>query len=143
MENEGEERNWLDMPPPTIIDEKVYIPVRCFAAMSGFDVDWDEDTRTVVITKLAHEEGVTAVITYVNNEGTGQAPPPQIFPLGQPVRLAILYHPRDVCKIDCTFDGWMDPVAGILYSEGEIANFDSDVILYAAFTNVFEGITVW
>jgi len=135
LEDEGFERNSIDVPP-TIVNEKVFIPVRYFAEKLGFDVDWDENTRIVVITKLTHEEGVTAVITYVNREGEGQAPPPKVFLLGQPVRVAILDHPRDVCKRDCTFDGWLDPVTGILYYQGETANFDSDVTLYAAFTNV-------
>ena len=142
----GTDRLGIDVSP-TIINGIVFIPVRYFAERLGFDVDWDENTRTVIITKLTHEEGVTAVITYVNNEGDNQgdvkAPPPQIFLLGQPVCLASLDYPSDVYKLDHTFDGWLDPVTGTLYFQGAIVNFDSDVILYAAFTNVFTGETVW
>jgi len=132
--------------PPTIVNGKIFIPVRFFAERLGFNVDWDENTRTVIITKLTHEEGVTAVITYVNNAGEGRghaAPPPQVFLLGQTVRLADLDEPGDVYKLDHYFDGWMDPVTGTLYSTGEITYFDSNVILYATFTNVWTNETVW
>jgi len=142
LEDEGNERQVFDVPP-TIINERVFIPVRYFAERFGFDVDWDENTRTVIITKLTHIEGVTAVITYVNNEGVGQPPPPRVFLLSQPVMLDGIFHPRDIHKLDSTFDGWKNPVTGILHSQWEIVNFDSDVILYAAFTNVFTNITVW
>lgn len=144
VEGEGDERNIiLDSIPPTIINGTVYIPVRYFSEMSGFDVDWDENTKTVIITKLTHVEGLTAVITYINNEGIGQAPPPYVFILGQTVKSAKLNHPRDVYKLDHTFDGWMDPVTGIIYPEGEAVSFDTNVNLYAAFTNVFSNETVW
>jgi len=129
--------------PPAIINGHVYIPVRNFAELSGYNVDWDENTWTVAITKLTHVEGLTVEITYLNNEGDGQAPPPQVFPLGKNVQLARLYCPSDLRKLDHTFDGWLDPVNGILYFEGETVSFDSDVILYATFTNVFNNKTVW
>jgi hypothetical protein len=143
IEGEGAESIRIGDQPPIIIDASVFIPVRFFAERSGFDVDWDEDTMTVFITKPKYKLGSTAVITYLNNEGIGNAPPPQIFALGQTVKLADLDHPRDVYKLDHTFDGWTDSATGKLYSVRETVQFDSNVILCATFTCIFDNKTIW
>jgi len=40
----------LDMDVPAmIIDNRTYIPIRFFAEIIGFEIDWDEDTRTVIL----------------------------------------------------------------------------------------------
>lgn len=40
----------LDVPA-TIIDSRTLVPVRAVAECFGFSVEWDEETRTVTITK--------------------------------------------------------------------------------------------
>jgi len=43
----------LDMDVPAmIIDNRTYIPIRFFAEIIGFDVDWDEYTRVVVLNGI-------------------------------------------------------------------------------------------
>jgi len=42
--------------PPVIIDGRTLVPVRAIAEALGMDVNWDDDTRTVIVTSLLSVE---------------------------------------------------------------------------------------
>lgn len=55
--NENEDRSIATDVPPQIINNRTYVPVRAIAECTGYNVDWDEETQTVVIT--GEMEGLT------------------------------------------------------------------------------------
>jgi len=73
-------------------------------------------------------------ITYSKNDGEGKAPAHQYFQMGQAVPLASLAYPRDLFKLDHTFDGWVDSDTGRLYKQGEMVSPETIVRLKAKFT---------
>ncbi|MBO4898293.1 MAG: copper amine oxidase N-terminal domain-containing protein [Clostridia bacterium] len=48
--NENEDRSVFADVPPQIIGGRTMVPVRAIAECTGYNVSWDGDTRTVVIT---------------------------------------------------------------------------------------------
>ena len=78
------------------------------------------------------------LITYDKNGGEGNAPPPQALETGQPLELAKLAYPRDLFKLNHTFDGWntCPNGTGEYYPQGQRVVFDSAITLYAMFTSV-------
>ncbi|MBQ6795999.1 MAG: copper amine oxidase N-terminal domain-containing protein [Clostridia bacterium] len=48
--SETEDRSVVTDVPPMIINNRTLVPVRAIAETTGYDVQWDNNTRTVVIT---------------------------------------------------------------------------------------------
>lgn len=48
--NETEDRSIFTDVPPQIINMRTLVPVRAIAECTGYNVDWDEATQTVIIT---------------------------------------------------------------------------------------------
>lgn len=48
--NETEDRSVFTDVPPQIINNRTYVPVRAIAECTGYTVDWDDASQTVVIT---------------------------------------------------------------------------------------------
>ena len=55
--NENEDRSIFTDVPPQIIGERTYVPVRAIAECTGYNVEWNDATQTVVIT--GSMEGIT------------------------------------------------------------------------------------
>ena len=63
--------------PAQIINGRTMLPIRAVLASVGYDVDWDSDTRTVLITSPgAAESGETAVLATPEPTTRPVAPPP-------------------------------------------------------------------
>jgi hypothetical protein len=48
--NENEDRSIFTDVPPQIINMRTLVPVRAIAECTGYNVDWDDATQTVIIT---------------------------------------------------------------------------------------------
>ena len=55
--NENEDRSVFTDVPPQIINNRTMVPVRAIAECTGYNVEWNDSTRTVVIT--GETEGLT------------------------------------------------------------------------------------
>lgn len=57
----NEETKALDVPA-CIIDGRTMVPARAISEASGYKVDWDKNTKSVLITKIADEEALNKKI---------------------------------------------------------------------------------
>ncbi|MCH5213106.1 MAG: NAD(P)H-dependent oxidoreductase [Oscillospiraceae bacterium] len=115
---------------PTIINDRTMLPIRFIAEGFGFDVDWNGDTQTVIITKSVSEVASTPEPTIMPTEQPDVTAEPIDEPTGGKVLVAYFSCTGNTESLaqkiaDVTGADMYEIVPEVPYTEADL-NYNSD-----------------